>query len=248
MDLISAAKTAQSAAVVSSTSEKYERSISRWKAFLTSIGIRNDFYLDNFSTQERHQLLSAFMEAIRTNKFTKRKVHRPAPVKAESCAATLGHLAQAFTAADRPDPRLALDGKLAFILRRQTKGYNNLDPSKTPQQAIPISILSYLHSTAITHVEKATADLLIGAFFFAMRSCEYCEVNGERKTKLLTIKNFSFYKNKKLLSLYDNLLHEADYMRITFEYQKTEKKNQPVFHHRSGHPTLCPIIIWSSVI
>ncbi len=81
-----------------------------------------------------------------------------------------------------------------------------------------------------------------------MRSCEYCEVYGERKTKLLTIKNFSFYKNNKLLNLNNKSIHEADYMRIIFEYQKTEKKNQAVFHHRSGHLSLCPIIIWSNII
>jgi hypothetical protein len=183
------------------------------------------------------------MEAIRTNKFNKRKNHRPAPVKAESCAAALGHLAQAFTAADRQDPRLARDGKPAFILRCQTKGYSNLDPSKIPQQALPISILHFIHSTAIIHIEKATAELLIGAFFFTMRSCEYCAVDGERKTKLLSIKNFSFYKNNKLLNINDNSIHEADYMKIIFESQTNGLKNQPVFHHKSGHPTLCPIIV-----
>jgi hypothetical protein len=97
-------------------------------------------------------------------------------------------------------------------------------------------------------VEKATAELLIGAFFLAMCSCEYCDVHRERKTKLLTINNFSFYKNNKLLSLNDNLIQEADFMKITFEFQKTDKKNQPVFHHQSGHLTLCPIKIWSSII
>jgi hypothetical protein len=51
-------------------------------------------------------------------------------IKAGSCCAALGHLAQAFTAADRPDPRLSRDGKLAIILQHQLKGYKKLDPSK----------------------------------------------------------------------------------------------------------------------
>jgi hypothetical protein len=74
------------------------------------------------------------------------------------------------------------------------KGYSNLDPSKTPQQALPICILQYIYSTVITNIEKTSAELLIGAFFFAMRSCEYWEVQGEWKTKLLTVKNFLFIR------------------------------------------------------
>jgi hypothetical protein len=81
-----------------------------------------------------------------------------------------------------------------------------------------------------------------------MRSCEYSNVNGERKTKLLTLNNLCFYKDNKQLSLHDKNLHNADCMKITFEFQKTDKKNQPVYHHRSGHPFLCPIIVWSSIV
>jgi hypothetical protein len=248
MGLLFAAKTAQAAATTSTTTEKHERSISRWRSFLSTIGLQNDFFLDNFSVSERHQILSAFMEAIRSNKFSRYQKRRPPDIKAESCSAAMGHLAQAFTAADRPDPRLTRDGKFAVILRQQIKGYTNLDPSKQPQQALPINILLYLHSSAVTTTEKAAAELLIGAFFFAMRSCEYCKVNGERKTKLLAIKNFHFYKNKKLLKLNDNNLHQADVMKIVFESQKTEKKNQTVFHHSTYHPILCPIKIWASII
>ncbi len=134
MDLLHSAKTAQSSAITSSTSEKHKRSLSRWKSFLSSVGIQHDFYLDNFSVAERHQLLSAFMEAIHTKKFNKRQNHRPPPVKAESCAATLGHLAQAFTAADRQDPRRARDGKPTFILHRQIKGYSTLDLPNLPNR------------------------------------------------------------------------------------------------------------------
>jgi hypothetical protein len=227
MDLISSAKIAQLAAVVSGTSEKHECTLSRWKLFLQSVGIYNDFYLDQFSPPEQEQLLSAFMEAIRNNKINKYKHHRPPPVKVESCASSLGNLAQAFTASDHQDPRLARDGKLTFLLRHQIKGYSNLDPSKSSQQALPVCILQYLYSTAITNIEKASAELLIDAFFFTMRSCEYCEVYGEKKTKLLMVKNFSFYKNNKLLNIHNKSLHEGN-----FESQKTEKKNQAVFHPR----------------
>ncbi len=74
-------------------------------------------------------------------------------IKAESCSAALGHLAQAFTAADRPDPRLTRDGKLAIILRQQLKGYTNLDPSKSPQQALQ-STFYYIYTHPLLQIPK----------------------------------------------------------------------------------------------
>jgi hypothetical protein len=72
-------------------------------------------------------------------------------------------------AADRPDPHLAQDGKVKLFLCQQVKGYSNLDPSKTPQQALPISILLHLHSAAITNINKVAAELLIG--FLPISQC-----------------------------------------------------------------------------
>jgi hypothetical protein len=224
MALLSAARNAQAAATTSGANEKHKRSFTRWPSFLSSVGLQHDFFLNNFTIPETHQILSAFLEAICSNKFSKNKNNRSMDIKAESCSATLGHLAQAFTAADRPDPRLTQDGKIALILRQQIKGYSNLDPSKSPQQALPISILLHLHSTVITNIDKAAAELLIGASFFAMRSCKYCTVQGERKTKSLALKNFQFFRNKKLLDLHNNDLQTADYMKITFESPKIAKK------------------------
>jgi hypothetical protein len=150
---------------------------------------------------------------------------RSLPVKAKSCSATLGHEAQAFMAANRPCPRVARDGKSAHILWHQLKDYSNSDPSKAPQKAIPINLLKFLYDSSITHVEKASAELLLGTLFLAMQSCEYSTISGKRKTKLLTINNLYFYKNNKQLHLHDKFLHNADYMKITFKFQKTGLKN-----------------------
>lgn len=93
-----------------------------------------------------------------TVSFSRHKNKRSTAIKADSCSATLGHLVQAFTAADRPDPRLSQDGKLAVIWCHQLKGYKNLDPSKSPQQALPICILLNLQSTVITNIGKASSE------------------------------------------------------------------------------------------
>jgi hypothetical protein len=93
-------------------------------------------------------------------------------------------VAQAYRLADRPDPRLDRDGKSSFLLQRQIRGYKKLDPSKKQQVALTGSILRELHKMAFTPLKKALCELFVGAFFFAMRSCKYLKVSGERRTKI----------------------------------------------------------------
>jgi hypothetical protein len=121
-ELVDAAKAAQNAAIVPSTMAKHARSWTSWRSFLKSIGVPdNDPFLDNFSSIGCHQLLSAFTATIRDSRFQPFKAGSM-PIKAESCAAALGHVVQAFKASDRLDPRLAHDGKTSSLLQRQLKG------------------------------------------------------------------------------------------------------------------------------
>ncbi len=94
---------------------------------------------------------------------------------------------------------------------------------KNPQKALPLNILKHLHDLAITAVEKAGAELLIGTFFFAMRSCKYSSITGEWKTKLLCIKNITFYKTNKPIQIDNPSIALADYMKIVFELTRKTK-------------------------
>jgi hypothetical protein len=97
-------------------------------------------------------------------------------------------------------------------------------------------------------MDKAMCELFIGAFFFAMRSCEYLKVTGERKTKLICIKNIRFFQGKRNLPHSDKLLHLADSISITFEQQKRDTKNDIITHHKTGDNLLCPVKIWCKII
>jgi hypothetical protein len=101
---------------------------------------------------------------------------------------------------------------------------------------------------AISPFDKALCELFIGAFFFAMRSCKYIQVNGPRKTKLLTIKNINFYRGNHHLTHSDPLLHMSNCVSITFEQKKRETKNDIITQHRSSNALLCPVKIWSRII
>jgi hypothetical protein len=135
-------------------------------------------------------------------------------------------VAQAFKSADRADPQLDTDGKLAFSA----------------------SVLRKFYKMSISSADKAHCELFIGAFFFAMRSCEYVQVSGKRKPKLLTLKNIRFFKGCRLIHFEDPLLHYADCVSITFEQQKRDTKNDVITQHRSDDPILCPVKIWANII
>jgi hypothetical protein len=150
--------------------------------------------------------------------------------------------------ADKPDPRLDADGKLAFLLQRQLRGYKSTDPGEKPQVAITGSVLRKYHELAISTFDKALCELFIGAFYFAMRSCEYVRVSGPRKTKLLVLKNIRFFKGNTLILHSDNSISSADCVSITFEFQKQETKNNTITQHRSGDDLLCPVRVWASIV
>jgi hypothetical protein len=86
-------------------------------------------------------------------------------------------------------------------------------------------------------VAQACAQLIIGAFFFTMRSCEYSKTTspGESKTtKILTVGNIRFFKESRVISHSDPHLSEADIVAITFESQKNKDKFKTICMHRSN--------------
>jgi hypothetical protein len=81
-----------------------------------------------------------------------------------------------------------------------------------------------------------------------MRSCEYLEVTGERRTKCVTVSGVRFFHDRRELPHSSSRLHLADSVSITFEFQKNDERNETVTMHRSGDPVLCPVLVWAAVI
>jgi hypothetical protein len=83
-----------------------------------------------------------------------------------------------------------------------------------------------------------------------MRSCEYTRVPDAQnmRTKLLTLKNFRFFKDNKEVSHYSEQLLSSDFVSITFELQKNNEKNDTVTQQKNNDPILCPVKAWAKVI
>ena len=164
--------------------------------------------------------------------------------------ATLSYVAQAFRADNRPDPRLDVDGKMCFLLQEQMRGYRNQDGSKMKQKALPMSVLRKFHSIAVSSRDKALAQLMIGAIFFAMRSCEYLKTSAEptKRTKIVRVGKILFKKGTIIMNHGNPQLETCDIVRITFEVQKNDRRDVSIHMFRSGDSILCPVKAWAHTV
>jgi hypothetical protein len=95
-------------------------------------------------------------------------------------------------------------------------------------------------------IHNHLSDLIIGAYFFAMRGCEFCHTEKRGRTKLLTIGNITFRgKSKTVIPQTDrDLLDKADYVTICFVDQKNGMKMDRRTQGRSGEKRFCPVRAW----
>jgi hypothetical protein len=192
--------------------------------------------------------MSAFAQAVRECAFTSRDSQHLAE---GTVSTTISYVAQAFRSNNQEDPRLDRDGKTCFMLQEQLKGYKNQDSSTKKQKALPLVVLRKMMHLSSSEKEKAISWLLIGATFFAMRSCEYLQTSvneNKKRTKILRLRNFRFKKNDKVLCHSSPELTTADMVIITFEFQKNKMRNKSVHMYKTDDEILNPVLAWASTI
>jgi len=158
-------------AVTGNTTEKQSRYWGYWLWYLKTIKLNDDPFLSGFSHRQKHHIISGFGTAVRANDVQTYPgaSSASAPISSMVCT-TFNAVAQAYQSHDRKSPIHDADGKLAFILQQQLRGYANCDASTKPQKALTPCILRELGRMTTTEADEAAGQLAKGAFFFAMRS------------------------------------------------------------------------------
>ncbi|KAI2490850.1 hypothetical protein MHU86_23703 [Fragilaria crotonensis] len=91
----------------------------------------------------------------------------------------------------------------------------------------------------------AIGQLVVVAFFFAMRSCEYSDVGSRRTTSVIRVDDVRFRQKGQDLQTTDRgQLENADTVTITFRRQKNGDKGATVTQHRNdrqGQTDICPV-------
>ena len=185
MDLLLGVASTVSAAVVPSTNDRSDRAWRRRISFLASAGIQSDHFLDGFTISEGHWLLAAFAHAVRTCTYSRSTRKDSEALGASVCRSTIGAVARAFRVAERPDPQRTAAGKTSLLLSRLFKAYENEDPGIRQQKCLGYStIQDFFQQPTVTIEQEHVQDLIMLAFYFAMRSCEYIDVYGPEKPTL----------------------------------------------------------------
>jgi hypothetical protein len=85
-------------------------------------------------------------------------------------------------------------------------------------------------------------DIIIGEFFFAVRSWEYCIPTTPGRTKTLCLRHLVFHDKRMRVipHTHPRLEQVAEYVTVTFEDQKNGIKMDSRSQRRTGDPKLCP--------
>lgn len=125
--------------------------------------------------------------------------------------------------------------------------FDNADGPVKRQKALTPKFLRKLHLLGATtdirsNVYDHAVDLIIGAYFYAMRSCEYVKPTKPGKTKMLCLRHLLFRDARKrpLPLTHPHLPTVMEYCTVTFEDQKNGLKMDKRTHRRSLDPILCP--------
>lgn len=233
-----------------STQEKRSCHFDLWVRFLKYIELDHDPFLDSLDQWSRPRIGVAFAKAYRAGQFeTKGKNAVNQQIAGGTVDTALGNVAATFRANDRPDPFVDTDGKRHRLLQQQVKAYKKWDPKPKQQKAVPARVLRRILEKAITEKDAHVSDLIGGAFFFACRSCEYSEVQGERKTRVLELGNIQFLRNQLPVHQLDPNLAAADSVSITFVLQKNNVKYDSItMWATKPDEILCPVKRWARLV
>ena len=244
MDHLSQSFIDQDAGVAPATNQKQIGCFDKWQRFLSDNGIEDE-WLTDYSQEHKTYLISAFAGACRRNLYGKTSKTQ---LRGKTVKATITNVRSTFRSNLQPDPALDPDKKMSLFLVRQLAGYDDADPSQKQEKALPVSVFRKLLENKFTPKDEALGELATGAFFFGMRSCEYLNVTGTRKTKQLRISEIRFFKNNiELQDKRNPFIQFADTVSITFRFQKNKQKMITVSQPRSGK-LICPVIIWAHIV
>ena len=111
-------------------------------------------------------------------------------------------------------------------LERQLTAMEKASPNKRIQKAITPAFLRCLlyqsSSSVINDAEDHATNLIIFAFFFAMRSCKYVTASRPGQTKMLTLGCITFWTLARKQIYHDDpkLFSMAVYVQVLFLDQK----------------------------
>ena len=154
-------------------------------------------------------------------------------------------IGQTMASVGTSDKRLTAPRQVEYRLKTLLAGYARDDPEPTRVLPVPISLINYGHSLAVSPFDCAVVDMAYMAFFFLNRPGEYARtVAPDPQTLPFRLCDVVFSIGSRRLPatsapLAD--LEHATFVLLNFSQQKNGVRGEGVGHGRSGHPFACPV-------
>ncbi len=241
-----AASAAQNAALAGSTRAKRDSSWRRYECFLGRIGQLLEPFLGRLGRTQKVEVFASFAAALRGERLGAGQREGPRHGrKSGTICTTLDGVAPTFRLHQFESPIHDAAGRLEPVLALQLKGYADEDLDPRPQQALPLEVVRRVLAMRTTARDEAIGQLVVTAFFFAMRSCEYSDAGRGRITTVVTIDDVRFRKDGDTIPADDQeLARLADTVSITFRRQKNRDNGTTITQHRNDRPgqaDICPV-------
>lgn len=170
------------------------------------------------------------------------------PIRARSVEDYVRHVAQTFLHVGSADPRLNTAGAIDFRVSRTWAAWKKQDPPPNRVKPIPITVIRRIAAIAQqldpgSTLLKATADMIIIAFFYLLRPGEYTDSPSD--TVPFTFGDVQLSIGQRRLNLLTcpmAELREARFASLTFTDQKNGVRGEVIGLSRSGDPFLCPVL------
>lgn len=236
--------------------EDVDRSWRRWTGFLARAGYRADPFLLALPPTDTELVARAFLSCVRNFKWcadgTLGLPHEAA-VLSGTVRETTSHVAASFRNHFKCSPfHNPVGSHFLPSISNLLKSYTDVDPATKRQKAISPKLLRHMYSLAKgggDNINFITAQLAIGGFFFAMRSCEQVQTPVPGKTKIIDLDGCTFRcKNKREIPHSSKHLHTAEYITITWKDQKNGIRMDSRTQRRTGDPILCPVTAFAYLI
>lgn len=215
-----------------------------WSQYCTECGV--DPWLRDTDATTRGQLLLGFAARTRTGYFGKGR-----QVGAQTVEKALRHVAQAFVLAGYPDPRRTAgsgSAELALPFTHLLKSYKDRDPVPRPQVALPVHAIQMASAARLDASaparDRATADLIVMAFFFLLRVGEYTRHPAHVTTRTIPLRicDIRFWQGQTLLPLTSGAasLAAASSVTLMIDNQKNGQRGDTI-HQEACASEFCPV-------
>jgi hypothetical protein len=148
------------------------------------------------------------MDTVKNGEFNRQS----RSVKGSTARKDADHVATIITTSGRQDPRLNAAGQKSIQYKRQLMNYKSNDGPTKHQKALPPEVYRWWIRRAIQPRELARANLLAGALFWGMRSCEFSLTPKSNQQKTMPIRpcDIVFRIGNEVIPHTDNRLEIAD--------------------------------------